>query len=161
MKPAKDSVRWFESEWRSALDDGKEGERLVKSLGQLSYENVGLRRRLDVVEGLLFAMSTGMVRGLDGNPHLLGCQIREGKHEKCDCGSVPAEGAVMAAKKRAAVEDDTASAEDLVEEVMAVLDAMTSDDRCQVFSAIAETYDLETGEELDEEDDEDEDEDVE
>ena len=50
------------------------------------------------------------------------------------------------------VEDDTASSEELVDEVMAVLSVMTEDERCEVFAAIAETYDLETGEELDEED---------
>lgn len=61
----------------------------------------------------------------------------------------------MATKKAAAlkvVEDDTASSEELVDEVMAVLSAMTEDDRVAVFEEIANSYDLETGEELDEED---------
>lgn len=66
----------------------------------------------------------------------------------------------MAAKKAAAlkvVEDDTASTDELVDEVLSVLSAMTEDDRIAVFDAIAETYDLETGEELDEDDEDDED----
>lgn len=62
---------------------------------------------------------------------------------------------MSAAKKTSTklVEDDTASTEELVDEVMAVLYAMDEDDRCEVFAAIAETFDLETGEELDEDDD--------
>ena len=63
----------------------------------------------------------------------------------------------MAAKKSAAkkVEPTEPTTEELVNEVMAVLFAMSEDDRVEVFQAISEVFDLETGEELDEEDDED------
>lgn len=91
-QPAEGSLRWYENEWlRAFLATPKSGEQLphIKMLGQLSYENAQLRRRIEVVERLLFTMTTGMVLGRDGNKHLLGCSIREGEDHGCDCGSVP------------------------------------------------------------------------
>lgn len=91
-KPAEGSLRWYENEWLAAfLATPKSGKQLphITMLAQLSYENAQLRRRVEVAERLLFTMTTGMVLGRDGNPHLLGCSIREGERERCDCGSVP------------------------------------------------------------------------
>lgn len=91
-KPKEGSLRWYENEWlRAFLQTPKSGEMLphIQMLAQLSYENKRLRERVEVAERLLFAMTTGMVLGRDGNKHLLGCSIREGESHGCDCGSVP------------------------------------------------------------------------
>ena len=58
-------------------------------------------------------------------------------------------------------EEEDTTAEELVDEVMGVLEVMTPEDRILLFNEIANTYDLETGQELDEDeegDEEDEDE---
>lgn len=91
-QPAEGTLRRYENEWlRAFLASPKSGEQLphIKMLGQLSYENAQLRKRIDVAERLLFSMTTGMVLGRDGDKHLLGCSIREGEDHECDCGSAP------------------------------------------------------------------------
>lgn len=91
-KPVEGSLKWFENEWmRAFLATPKSGEQLphIKMLAQLSYENMRIRKRLETAESLLFTLSTGMVLGRDGNPHLMGCSIREGEGHACDCGSKP------------------------------------------------------------------------
>jgi hypothetical protein len=91
-RPVKGSLRWYENEWmRAFLHPPKSGETpaIYKALAQLSYENAQNRKRIDVLEGLLFTMTTGMVLDRSGNQHLLGCSIREGAKGVCDCGSVP------------------------------------------------------------------------
>lgn len=96
-KAKRGSLKFYEREWMQAmLAKGKvksgEAPPLVKALAQLSYENEALRKRVDIAERLLFAMTTGMVLGRDGSSHLLGCAIRDGDENECDCGSSPQKG---------------------------------------------------------------------